>query len=246
MTYLTPLWGNSEPPRQRQGSHPAPRRADAAHRDAKEYGAATFLTQGRGVWRRPIKRGWASAGVVVVEEELRVFDQERLAVLLIAIGCATSSADHLLGRDAVGLLRIDADEVLPTARDDVSLVAIDLLRRAKLHGRAQRLLHRHDPAAHRHDPAAASGQPVLPATRHASARQVPARPRLGGVRFRIDKRRRIRRLQLQSVWPFGTDSRIQQQTRAPARSRGGDCISLGARSVRKPFRSHRTVLARAS
>ena len=32
----------------------------------------------------------------------------------------------------------------------------DLLRRAELHGGAQRLLHRHEPAAHRHDPAAAA------------------------------------------------------------------------------------------
>ena len=34
-----------------------------------------------------------------------------------------------------------------------------LLRRAELHRRAQRLLHRHASAAHGHDPAAASGQP---------------------------------------------------------------------------------------
>ena len=40
-----------------------------------------------------------------------------------------------------------------------------LLRRAELHGRAQRLLHRHEPAAHGHDPAAAAGQPDLPAAR---------------------------------------------------------------------------------
>jgi hypothetical protein len=31
-----------------------------------------------------------------------------------------------------------------------------ILRRAELHGGAQRLLHRHEPAAHRHDPAAAA------------------------------------------------------------------------------------------
>ena len=41
-----------------------------------------------------------------------------------------------------------------------------LLRRAELHGRAQRLLHRHAPAAYRHDPAATARQPVLPAARH--------------------------------------------------------------------------------
>ena len=45
-----------------------------------------------------------------------------------------------------------------------------LLRRAELHLRAQRLLHRHASAAHGHDPAATSRQPVLPAARHAGAR----------------------------------------------------------------------------
>jgi hypothetical protein len=48
-----------------------------------------------------------------------------------------------------------------------------LLRRAKLHRRPQRLLHRHASAAHRHDPAAASWQPVLSSARNAGAGQVP-------------------------------------------------------------------------
>ena len=59
-----------------------------------------------------------------------------------------------------------------------------LLRRAELHGRAQRLLHRHEPAAHGHDPAAAARQPDLPAARHAVDRVVPARPRLQHRRVR--------------------------------------------------------------
>ena len=59
-----------------------------------------------------------------------------------------------------------------------------LLRRAELHRRAQRLLHRHASAAHRHDPAATAGQPVLPAARHAGGRQVPARSRLQHRRVR--------------------------------------------------------------
>ena len=42
-----------------------------------------------------------------------------------------------------------------------------LLRRAELHRRAQRLLHRHASAAHGHDPAAVARQPVLSAARHA-------------------------------------------------------------------------------
>ena len=59
-----------------------------------------------------------------------------------------------------------------------------LLRRAELHRRAQRLLHRHASAAHRHDPAAAARQPVLSAARHAGAGEVPARPRLQHRRVR--------------------------------------------------------------
>ena len=63
-------------------------------------------------------------------------------------------------------------------------IFMDYLRRAELHRRAQRLLHRHASAAHGHDPAAAPGQPVLPAARHAGARQVPARSRLHHRRVR--------------------------------------------------------------
>ena len=59
-----------------------------------------------------------------------------------------------------------------------------LLRRAELHRRAHRLLHRHESAARRHDPAGNSRQPVLPADRHAGARQVPARSRLHHRRVR--------------------------------------------------------------
>ncbi len=47
----------------------------------------------------------------------------------------------------------------------------DLLRRAELHGWAQRLLHWHDSAAHRHDPAAAAGQPDVSEAGHAGARR---------------------------------------------------------------------------
>ena len=61
---------------------------------------------------------------------------------------------------------------------------MDYVADAELHLRTQRLLHRHVSAAHRHDPAATSGQPVLPAARHAGARQVPARSRLQHRRVR--------------------------------------------------------------
>ena len=66
----------------------------------------------------------------------------------------------------------------------------DVLRRGELHGRAQRLLHGHAPAAHGHDPAAAAGQPLLPAARDARSRQVPARPRLHDRRVRQKPSRR--------------------------------------------------------
>ena len=69
-----------------------------------------------------------------------------------------------------------------------------LLRRAELHRRAQRLLHRHESAARRHDPAGDSRQPVLPAARHAGARQVPARSRLQHRRVRQEPPRRPHRL----------------------------------------------------
>ena len=68
-----------------------------------------------------------------------------------------------------------------------------LLRRAELHRRAQRLLHRHAPAPHRHDPAAAARQPVLPAARHPGDRLVPARPRLQHRRVRQEPPRRPHR-----------------------------------------------------
>src|SRR5207249_3237296 len=47
-----------------------------------------------------------------------------------------------------------------------------------------RLLHRHASAAHGHDPAAAARQPVVPPSRHANTREVPARSRLHHGRVR--------------------------------------------------------------
>ena len=91
--------------------------------------------------------------------------------------------------------RLDAAEHLPSRTDGRrdtqhrpyrarGCEVHDLLRRAKLHGRAHGLLHRHDAAARRHDPAAIARQPVLPAARHAIAGPVPARPRLHHRRVR--------------------------------------------------------------
>ena len=61
---------------------------------------------------------------------------------------------------------------------------VDYVADAELHVRAQCLLHRHVSAAHGHDPAAAARQPVLSATRHPGARQVPDRSRLHHRRVR--------------------------------------------------------------
>ncbi len=64
------------------------------------------------------------AGVVVVEQQLGLLGQERLAVLVVAVLRAASAADHLLGRNAVDLFGVDAHEVLAAAGDDVGLVAV--------------------------------------------------------------------------------------------------------------------------
>ena len=62
-------------------------------------------------------------GVVVVEEQLRLLGQERLAVLAVAVLRSQRRPYDLLGRDAVDLLRVHPNEVLPSAGDDVRLVA---------------------------------------------------------------------------------------------------------------------------
>ena len=62
--------------------------------------------------------------VVVILEKLRVFGQDRLTVLVIAIRRADSGADNLLGRNTVDALGVDAHEVLAAAGDDVGLEAI--------------------------------------------------------------------------------------------------------------------------
>ena len=63
------------------------------------------------------------AGVVVIDEELRLLHENRTAVRRILVADGARSADHLLGRDAVDPLRIGADEILPAAGDDICAVA---------------------------------------------------------------------------------------------------------------------------
>ena len=90
-------------------------------------------------------------------------------------------------------------------------IIMTLLRRAELHRRAQRLLHRNASAAHGHDPAAVPGQPVLPAAWHAGARQVPARSRLHHRRVRQE--------------PSGRPYRRRCRRRTASRSSGATCIT---------------------
>ena len=47
-------------------------------------------------------------GVIVVQDELRLLGQERLAVFAVAVFCSASGADHLFGRDTIDLLGIDS------------------------------------------------------------------------------------------------------------------------------------------
>ena len=123
---------------------------------------------------------------------------------LVGVGCRRYDGDPAGGRAAAEAQhplhhgrrhRLDAAEHLPPRPDGRGNAQYRshrqrrrdlhaLLRRAELHRRAQRLLHRHASAAHRHDPAATARQPVLSAARHAGARQVPARSRLQHRRVR--------------------------------------------------------------
>src|SRR5271165_7054646 len=50
--------------------------------------------------------------------------EERLAVLLVAVLCPAHAADHLLGRDPVHPLGIDAHEVLAAAGHNVGLESV--------------------------------------------------------------------------------------------------------------------------
>src|SRR5579863_7779387 len=53
------------------------------------------------------------AGVVVVDEELRLLDEDRTAIRGVLVADSARCADHLLGRDSVNPLCIDAHEILP-------------------------------------------------------------------------------------------------------------------------------------
>ena len=64
------------------------------------------------------------AGIIVVEQELRILGQDRLAIRVIAISRAAGGADHLLGRNAIYAFGIDPHEILAPTGDDVGLEAI--------------------------------------------------------------------------------------------------------------------------
>ena len=80
-------------------------------------------------FRRPHAGGGRSrgdplglAGIIVVEQELWLLGQERPAGLVVAEPGPERAADHLLRRNSVDALRIDAHEVLPAAGDDEGFV----------------------------------------------------------------------------------------------------------------------------
>src|SRR5262245_39174945 len=64
------------------------------------------------------------AGLVVIEQELRLLHQDWLAVLAIAVFRPGGAADHLLGRNAVDLLGIHAHEILPAPGTEEVLEAL--------------------------------------------------------------------------------------------------------------------------
>src|SRR3984893_14998131 len=59
------------------------------------------------------------ARIIVVQKELGLLGEERFAGLVVAVLRLAHAAHHLLGRDAIHPLGVDADKVLPAAGDDV-------------------------------------------------------------------------------------------------------------------------------
>src|SRR5262249_23498108 len=80
----------------------------------------------RSIWAAPDDEvdGFGFAGVVVVEEQLRLLGKHRFPVIGVAVLYATHGANDLLGRNTVHLLCIRAHEVLATTRYKVGLVTI--------------------------------------------------------------------------------------------------------------------------
>src|SRR5262245_32509795 len=64
------------------------------------------------------------AGIVVVQEELRLLEENRPVLLVVAVLRRACGADDLFWRDAVDLPGVRAHEVLAAAGDDKRLVAV--------------------------------------------------------------------------------------------------------------------------
>src|SRR6516162_11615273 len=64
------------------------------------------------------------AGIVIVEEQLRILGQEGLPSFVIAVCRTAGGADNLFWRNAVSLFRVLTHEVLSPTGDNVSLVTI--------------------------------------------------------------------------------------------------------------------------
>ena len=64
------------------------------------------------------------AGIVVVQEELRLLHENRPVLLVVAVPRRARGADDLFWRDAVDLRGVHAHEVLAAAGDDVRLEAV--------------------------------------------------------------------------------------------------------------------------
>jgi hypothetical protein len=62
--------------------------------------------------------------IVVVQQQLWLLGENRLAALVIAVFCRSRAAHDLLGRDAIDPVRVDADKVLAAAGDDVGFIAV--------------------------------------------------------------------------------------------------------------------------
>ena len=64
------------------------------------------------------------ARTVVVQQDLRVTHQDALPLLVVLVLGSESRTNDLLWRNAVHLLRVGANEVLPAAGHDVGFVAV--------------------------------------------------------------------------------------------------------------------------
>src|SRR5262249_58312249 len=63
------------------------------------------------------------AGIVVVEQQFGLFNQDRLPVLVVVVSGAACGANDLLRRDAIHAVGIHPHPILTAAGDDIGPVA---------------------------------------------------------------------------------------------------------------------------